>query len=268
MTLLALAVLLSTLAAETSVPLVAHRGESADAPENTLAAFNLAWERKVAAVELDVHLTKDGKLICCHDADTKRTSGVSKLIKDSTVAELQQLDAGSWKGKQFAGEKMPLLEEALATIPEQGRCLIEVKVGPEAIPALVEAVENSGKSPEQLIVISFSAPAVAEAKRRLPQLKAYYLVGFKRDKQTGDWTPTLEQALATAKKIKADGLDVSHQGPIDEAFVRSVREAGLELHGWTVDDPQIARRLIALGFDSITTNRPAALRKELSDAAE
>ena len=268
MNALTLTLVLSTAAADPSlVPLVAHRGESADAPENTLAAFNLAWERRVPIVELDVHLTKDGRLICIHDKDTQRTTGAMKVVKESTAAELQKLDAGSWKHPKFAGEKMPLLEEALATVPDEGKVLIEVKVGPEAIPALVKAIESSGKRPDQLVIISFNSDTVAEAKRKLPLLKAYYLVGFKRDKQTGEWTPTLDEALAEAKRNQADGLDVSHQGPIDEAFVRRVRHFDLELHGWTVDDPKIARRLIDLGFDSITTNRAGALRAEL-DAAE
>jgi glycerophosphoryl diester phosphodiesterase len=236
----------------------------ADAPENTLAAFNLAWERNVPAIELDVHLTKDGRLICIHDADTKRTAGVMKVVKDCTADELQQLDVGAWKDKRYAGEKMPLLNDALATIPNEGYCLIEVKVGPEAVPELVKCVQRSGKSSKQLIVISFNAKTVAEAKKQLPDLKAYYLVGFKRDKQTGEWDTTVEKAIETAKQINADGLDVSHGGPIDEAFVRKVRDAGLELHGWTVDDAKTARRLLDLGFDSITTNRAAALQKELA----
>src|SRR5262245_45356940 len=73
---------------------VAHRGESADAPENTMAAFRLAWERNVDAIELDVHLTRDGKLIVSHDADTKRTTGTNKVIVQSTLDELRPLDAG------------------------------------------------------------------------------------------------------------------------------------------------------------------------------
>src|SRR5690606_38835440 len=98
-----------------------------DAPENTLAAFNLAWERGVPAIELDVHLSADDRLIVIHDATTKRTTGVDLAVKDSTLDQLRALDAGSWKGEQWAGEPMPTLEEALATIPEGARCLIEVK---------------------------------------------------------------------------------------------------------------------------------------------
>src|SRR3954454_19895588 len=89
--------------------IVAHRGESADAPENTMAAFRLAWERQVPAIELDVHLTKDGALICSHDPNTKRTTSVPKEIKESKLEELRPLDAGRWKGERWAGERMPTL---------------------------------------------------------------------------------------------------------------------------------------------------------------
>lgn len=262
---------LSLLAAD-PVELIAHRGESADAPENTLAAFRLAWERKVAAIELDVQLSKDGRLVVCHDGDTKRTTGVAKTIRDTLWADLKELDAGRHfvdrdrvdrdRGENYRGEKLPLLEDALSTIPDGARCFIELKVGPEAIPALVKAVEGCGKRPEQLAVISFNAAAVAEAKKQLPQLKAYYLSGFKQDGD-GQWMPTAEQLIEQAKKLNADGLDLSHQGPIDADFVRLVKEAGLELYVWTVNNPDDARKFARLGVDGITTDKAAWLREEL-----
>src|SRR5439155_3091233 len=91
------------------VELGAHRGESHDAPENTMASFNLAWSRDDDACELDIHLTKDGKLIVCHDDDTERTSGkrVKLILKDHTLDELRDIDVGSFKDAKFAGEKMP-----------------------------------------------------------------------------------------------------------------------------------------------------------------
>src|SRR5438477_1876233 len=109
---LLIALFISALVSYASaVEIVAHRGESADAPENTLAAFRLAWERHDDAIELDVHLTADGQLIVCHDPDTRRTTGVKKVIKETPLAELRELDAGRWKGPQWAGEKLPTLDE-------------------------------------------------------------------------------------------------------------------------------------------------------------
>ncbi|SIN86725.1 glycerophosphoryl diester phosphodiesterase [Singulisphaera sp. GP187] len=255
--------LMLLLAGSSPVELIAHRGESADAPENTLAAFRLAWERKVPAIELDVHLSKDGILAVCHDADTKRTTGVSKKIKETNWDELRTLDAGSWKAAKWSAEKLPRLEEALATIPAGARCFIEVKVGAEAIPALVKAVRESGKKPEQLVVISFQADAVAEAKRQLPELKAFYLASFKQDKETKVWTPSIDDLIAKAKAIKADGLDLAAKGPLDRALAQKIKDAGLELYVWTVDDPKEARKLIDAGISAITTNKAEWLKAQL-----
>src|SRR5687767_10257607 len=84
---------------------IAHRGASHDAPENTLAAVRLAWAQHADAVEVDVHLTRDGRLAVIHDPDTQRTAGVARVVAQSTLAELQLLDVGRWKASRFAGEK-------------------------------------------------------------------------------------------------------------------------------------------------------------------
>jgi len=262
-----LALTLMVPAGGSDVQIVAHRGESADAPENTLAAFRLAWERGVEAIELDVHQAADGALVVIHDADTERTTGVRKIVKESALEDLESLDAGSWKGGDWAGEPIPTLDEALATVPENGVCFVEIKVGPEAVPALVESVRNSGLSPEQVVIISFHADTIAETKRRLPALRAYFLSGFRQDEATGAWSPTVEELIATAREIKADALNVSYRGPIDETFVRKVRDAGLGFYVWTVDDAGEARRLVELGVDGITTNRAAWLREQLEHEA-
>lgn len=246
-----------------TVELTAHRGESADAPENTLASFNLAWERGVKSCELDVHMSKDGKLVVSHDGDTKRITGVDKKIKESDWSELRDLDAGKFKGEKWAGERLPLLGEMLATIPDGARCFIEVKTGPEIMPKLIETIRASGKTNKQLVIISFQANTIAEAKRQLPELKAYYLAAFKEDKETKKVTPTADELIAKAKELRADGLDLSANAVIDAAFVRKVKDAGLELYVWTVDDAATARRLVEAGVDGITTNKAQWLEREL-----
>src|SRR5439155_19827959 len=106
------------LADAPKVEIIAHRGASWDAPENTVAAINLAWKQKADASEFDVFLSKDGKIIVIHDKDTKRVAGVDKQVIDQTFDELRQLDVGKWKGPNFAGEKIPTLAEMLATVPK------------------------------------------------------------------------------------------------------------------------------------------------------
>jgi glycerophosphoryl diester phosphodiesterase len=257
-----LALLLFSLSADPHIEFVAHRGESYDAPENTLAAFRLAWDRDVSTIELDVFQTKDGELIVTHDANTKKTTGVEKEIKLSTLAELRPLDAGRWKGDRFAGEQLPTLAEALATIPDRGRCFIELKTGPEVVPALVKIIEASGKRPEQLAFISFNAESVTEAKRKLPQHPVYWVVSVKPDKKTGVLTPTVDELIAKTKAIQADGLDLSI--PPTRDYIEPIKAAGLKLYVWTINDPVVARQFVELGVDGITTDRAAWLKKQLT----
>lgn len=242
---------------------VAHRGESHDAPENTLAAYKLAWERGVPAAELDVHLTKDGKLILIHDADTQRTSGVKLIVKESTVEQLQKLDVGTWKDPKYAGEKMPLLEDVLRAMPDGRKMFVEVKVGAEAVPELVRVLKAVGKKPEQTPVISFKLDTCIATKKAMPEVKVYYLASQKKNKETGVWSPTNEELIALAKQHNFDGLDLSYKGPIDADFVKAAKAAGLEFYVWTIDEPADAKRMIDAGVDGITTNRGQWLPEQL-----
>ena len=245
------------------VEVIAHRGESHDAPENTLAAFALAFERLDEAIELDVHLTVDDQLIVCHDADTLRTTGVKHVIRETSLRELQKLDAGSWKGPRWAGEKLPSLDEVVAGLPPGKRCLIEIKIGPEAVPVLERLVKTHASKDAQLVIISFEAGTIAAVKRKLPYLEAHLLSEFEHDKLTLTWSPTAQHLIDFARSIGADGLGVDHAGPIDESFVRQVKLSGLKVYSWTVDEVDRARQLIAAGIDGITSNRAAWLRSQL-----
>src|SRR5688500_10497757 len=126
-----------------SVEIIAHRGASSDAPENTLSAMKLAWEQNADAIELDLWLSKDGRLVVFHDADAKRIAGVPRKVADLTWAEVQQLDAGAWKSPRFTGERVPNLESILATVPKGGRAVLEIKCGPEIVPELKRVLDAS-----------------------------------------------------------------------------------------------------------------------------
>src|SRR5689334_354029 len=106
---------------------VAHRGASHEAPENTLAAFRLAWEQGADAIEGDFYLTRDREIVCIHDDNTKRTSGEDLSVAASTLAQLRRLDVGRWKDPKWKGERIPTLTEVLATIPAGKRIFIEIK---------------------------------------------------------------------------------------------------------------------------------------------
>lgn len=160
---------MSTLGLFAQQTYIAHRGASYLAPENTVASANLAWELGADAVEVDVYLAKDNRVMVIHDKDTKRTSSGKKnlVIEDTPSMVLRDLDVGSWKDEKFKGEKIPYLSEIIKTVPEGKQLVVELKSGREVIPHLQRVVEKSGKE-DQVIFISFGWKTILETKKRFP----------------------------------------------------------------------------------------------------
>ncbi len=245
-----------------SVEIIAHRGASYLAPENTMASVLLGWE-KGADVEVDVYLSKDGRIVVIHDSTTKRTSGgVDLKVSETDSQELRKLDVGSFKAPQFAGERIPYLEEVIATIPPGRKLYIEIKCKKEILPALRQMIEGSGRK-SRIVIICFDLDVATESKKMI-DVPTYWLKGTDKIKDTEQWIPHDPNLAQTAKARGLDGIDVHYAG-VTEEFVRGVRAAGLKLYVWTVDDPDEAARLVALGVDGITTNRPAWLREQLKN---
>lgn len=242
--------------------IVAHRGFSERAPENTVASFKLAWDNQTDACELDLYLTKDGRIAVMHDKDTKRTTGVPKLIAETTLAELKKLDAGTWKDTKFAGEQIPTLSEALVTMPEGNRrFFLEVKCGPEIVPVLNRELEPWKPRAAQLCIIAFERKVAQEAKKAMPWLKVYRLSSeVTKDKKPVDLT----QLIADTKADGLDGLDLGAKWQWSEAMVKQIRDADLEVYVWTVNKPAEAKRFADLGVDGITTDDPVMLRAAIN----
>jgi len=239
--------------------IIAHRGASHDAPENTLASVNLAWAQGADAVEIDVQFSKDGRIVVIHDDNTRKTAGVARKVYDQTLAELKKLDVGCWKNAKWTGERIATLEEVLATIPDGKRLFIEIKCGPECLPELAKAFKRSGRKPGQVVLIGFSLPTMTLAKESLPQLEVAWVAEFKRNWR-GGWSPTVEKLIAQAKAAGLDALDLSARGPWTPKLGGKVHGAGLKLYVWTVDSVAKARQVIAAGVDGITTNKPGWIR--------
>ena len=253
-----------------SVPaplIVAHRGASSDAPENTLAALRLGFEQGADAGECDVRQTSDGHVVLLHDASARRTTGTDIFAATHALADLRRLDAGSWKGARWAGETIPTLGEAIALLaasPPGRRLVVEIKSGPAILPeiARLRSLARDAVADSQLVIIAFDRAVAVEAKRLLPAVEVHQLAAWKKDPATGAW-PRLETLIADARADGLDGLNLESRFPIDAAFVASVHAAGLKLYVWTVDDPALARRLAVAGVDALTTNRPGWLRAQL-----
>lgn len=243
--------------------LVAHRGASDLAPENTLPAFELAWRLGADAIEGDFHLTKDGHIVCIHDYDTQKVAGQKKVVARSTLQELQALDVGKWQDPQFAGTRIPTLPQVLATVPKDKAVFIEVKCGPEIIPALRRDLAASKLKPEQVVVISFEVDFVTAWKKVQPESKTMLIISHNRKR----WglSPSADKTLALLKSTGADGLSTNTHRAVNRAFVQRLREAGYEHHVWTIDDTKTAKRFLSYGTRSLTTDRPGALRKALRE---
>lgn len=235
--------------------IIAHRGASNDAPENTLAAVRLAWKQDADAVEVDIHYSKDNRIMVIHDEDSKRTSGVKLVVRESLANDLRNLEVGSFKDPQFVDEKIPFLEEVIETLPADKILFIEVKTDTTILPYLFEQISTSPKK-DQLVVISFDLKVVAGMKRLLPETPVYWL----HYSLSGRYKT---KYITMAKDVCLDGLNFRFKG-ISEEYVSAVHEAGMKMFSWTVDDPDEARRLIDIGIDGITTNRPAWLKDQLN----
>jgi glycerophosphoryl diester phosphodiesterase len=245
--------------------IVAHRGASYDAPENTLAAFRLAWEQGADGIEGDFFVTKDQQIVCIHDADTKRTGGTKLVVADSTLAELRRLEYGAWKDPKFRGEPIPTFAEVMESIPAGKRFVIELKTGPEIVPLLKAEIERLRPQRELLLIIAFKQSTVAACKELLPDVKAHWLTGYKQDKQTHAWKPNLLEVVEGLRISRADGLGTEgNRGIVTKDFLSDLTKQGLkEFHVWTIDDPADARFFQSLGAYGITTNRPAFIRQAI-----
>ena len=240
-------------------PLVfAHRGVSSEAPENTLAAFRLAKEKGIPGVELDIHLTADGKLVVIHDHSTKRVApGTDLNLEASTVADLKKIDIGSWKGEQFKAERPPLLSELFE---ELGRDLyfdVEIKSGTsedrglEA--ALVKVLADHGMDASNIIVSSFNPFAIKRFKALCPTVPTAIIycidagVPWYLRRGEGRWIAGADVLKPKYTQATAAGL----------SWGRLI--FGRKVIPWTIDDPAEAARVLSIGCDGVISNAPHRL---------
>jgi glycerophosphoryl diester phosphodiesterase len=229
---------------------IAHRGASGAAPENTLVAFKLALKLGAGAVECDVQMTRDRVPVVLHDPRVDRTTDGRGSVHDLALEEVRRLDAGRWFASEFAGERIPTLEEVVSLCAGRSRVFVELK--PHAGQALVDAVLPVLSSIDacDVAVISFDAAMLERVVARRPDLPLGLLVNARRVAVYG-----APSAAALARRSGASFLAPQHTC-LSERLISAVRAAGLGLSVWTVDDPERLRQLAAQDVDALTTNRP------------
>jgi len=251
-----------------SVTVIAHRGASAAAPENTLPAIALAAEMSADLVEVDVQMTRDGELVVIHDTTLRRTTDASVRfprqgpwnVADFTLDQIRSLDAGSWFDTRFAGIVVPTLAEVLDTLWGRAGLLLEIKA-PALYPRIASTVaaelDRRGwldAPPQPLVVQSFDWDVMRAFNRLAPQVTVGLLGG----------APSLRQLSGVS--AWADQLNTHHR-LTSARLVHRVHASGMATWPYTVDDPHRMRSLIESGVDGIISNRPDLLAALLSPGA-
>jgi len=233
---------------------VGHRGASFLAPENTLASIKLAWELGADAAECDVMLTSDHEVVLFHDKNTKKLTGKTHIVSETSWEVLSKLEIQLRESnlKEYQGETIPRLAQVLETIPEDRMLVIEMKTGPEILPYLQEVLAEYWKS-GKISMIAFDFETIRKAKIRFPDVPCYYLSSFSAD---------VNKRFDAIIESKLDGVDLRHP-VIDQALMDRCAKAGLDVWCWTVNDPAIALKMKVLGVTAVTTDRPGWLKEKL-----
>ena len=240
---------------------ISHRGESADAPENTLPAFQLAFERDTDGMETDIHLTADNVLVCCHDADTLRTcQGYSYIIEETNWDVLKDLDASSSRSG-FENVRIPRFSETLKYLGKGKEYYVEIKENDlRVMDAMIKEADAAGIDRKQIVMISFHADVVKAYKEKYPDMEALFLYSFGSEADKSYAEKTID-VLNIAKETKADGVDIwIAPSEISSEFVKKFHDAGLKVAVWTIDQYVLAKRWADAGVDAITSNCAAKVR--------
>jgi glycerophosphoryl diester phosphodiesterase len=232
--------------------IIAHRGASAEAPENTLSAFELARRQGAQMIEFDVRPTSDNAIVVFHDDTTERWNGRADAVAALSLAEMQAID--------LRGERAPTLDDVCAWARENGLLLnVEIKVaGIEA--AVAQTIQHHNIA-EQVIISSFDPAALHAMRAVAPDLARAALA----DANATPSGAALDWPLEALRDLQAQAWHPSWHLPQLSALISQVRQAGYTVNVWTVDDPVVMRQLLALGVEGIMTNRPALLADVMRD---
>lgn len=242
--------------------LIAHRGASADAPENTMSSFRLAWEHGADGIEADFYLSKDGHVVCIHDKETGKTGSKNLLVSKSTLAQLREIEYGSWKNPGFKGEPIPVLGEILDSLPRGKWFFLEIKDNEKIIAPIAQILRSKKADPDRLVLISFNAGVLKKCREALPEYRVCLLHSLKDFGKKGQSEKYLQGLISD----NGQGLAYREHPAIPAEWLAKAKGDQGFLATWTVNSPDPALRAIERGVDFIITDRPAALRADLKSA--
>ncbi|WP_321305972.1 glycerophosphodiester phosphodiesterase family protein [Marinifilum fragile] len=242
-----------------TLSVIAHRGASANAPENTLAAVKQALNDRANMIEIDVHLSKDGKICVMHDNKVNRTTDGKGRIKNLDWQYIQSLDAGAWYSSEFKGETVPLLQEVLNCVNGQSKLIIEIKNKSSYYPGIEKKVVDciqQYKAENWCIVQSFHYDVLDKIHQLEPKLELHKLEVFV--------IPSLKIALGTTPHlfkpkdyIKSYNINCFF---LSEGIVQKLHQLNKKVNAWTCDSPSVVNRMEYIGVDGVITNEPEAIK--------
>jgi glycerophosphoryl diester phosphodiesterase len=226
---------------------IAHRGASSYAPENTFAAFDLALQMGVHHIELDVHLTSDGHIVVIHDDTVDRTTNGSGPVASQTLAELRALDAGSWFGAKFMGERIPTFVEVLTRYKGRVHIHTEIKGHSEDLSQrTVDVIRKCGME-EQITMTSFQKVRLEEIRAYAPTLPTGWLV-----REVHDTIVAQAQALGLTQLCP-------RANTLTPELVRRLHAEGFVVRAWDVTTEAVMQQVVQAGADGMTVNFPDKL---------
>ncbi len=230
---------------------IAHRGASGDALENSLEAFYEAFNQGAQYIEGDFQLTSDKKIVAMHDKSTLRVADKNLIVTKSTYADLQKLTLKN-------GEKIPLLSEVLDILPDSVTLVLEIKSGIEIVPYIKELLSQEKYLTKKVRIIAFDYETIVEAKKQMPHLKMAFL-------KTMGGIAEEDKLLNDLTTDNLDGLSFFHAYPGASRLIEKLRNKNLESHVWTVNNDYDAKKLISFGVNTLTTDYPSQMLRLIDE---
>ena len=242
---------------------IAHRGASGTAPENTLPAIREALDMGADIIEIDVHLSQDGQVIVIHDHRLQRTTNGRGLVRMTSLREIKDLDAGSWFDSSYASTKVPTLDEVLQTVDGQAKLLIEIKKGEkfyDDIERTILSLIARYNAEEWCILQAFQDRILQNLDALDPKMPVHKLIVGPVPLSPFLYDGKLK--LGGIRKYQhVDGINLK-KGYVDNATIQKIHNQGQTTYVWTVNEPDMMQKLVKLGVDGIITNHPEYFRDE------
>jgi len=238
---------------------ISHRGESLEAPENTLSSINLAWQSNVDAVEIDVRLTKDKKIVVIHDNSTKRTGDKNLIIKNTSSTELKNVNISNKIICKHNSDKIPFLDEVIETIPNGKKLFIDIKVKNEIVSYLKDILIKYDYK-NKIVLISCFTKVLKILKNELMGIETYLIV----EKKWSNFNFDANSLLNFCKQNNLSGVDLKDTQYINQEFVNIFKNNNINIYIWTVNDTKRVKELYNFGVNGVTSDKAGFIKEKLN----